>query len=190
MQLTLVPLNSAPAALVKKVAARLRRVVPWTVKTSQPLPCLLCGNEQGQVDATEVLRLLPGSDRHSMLTIGISDDDLVAPGLDFVYGHAMPERRTGVVSLHRLWPVSGAPAAEQRLLLERASKEVLHEAGHVLGLPHCQDFTCVMHYSQAIQDTDRKRCGFCPGCMEGLSRLPEDNDNFRTQGGDSEFRAQ
>jgi predicted Zn-dependent protease len=177
VRLTLVPLDNAPVPLAKKVAARLRRIVPWTIKTSPPLTCGLSGNQQGQVDAREALRLLPGGERHNMLTVGISDDDLVAPGLDFVYGHAMPERRTGVVSLHRLRPVSGSSAARQQVLLERTCKEVLHEAGHVLGLAHCQDFMCVMHYSQAIQDTDRKRCGFCPRCMEELSRLPEGHED-------------
>jgi len=177
MRLTLVPLDSAPTTLVKKVAARLRHIVPWTIKTSPPLTYGLPGNQQGQVDALEVLRLLPGGGRHDTLSIGITEDDLVAPGLDFVYGHAMPGRRTGVVSLCRLRPVSGAPAAGQRALLERACKEVLHETGHVLGLVHCQDFTCVMHYSQAIQDTDRKKCGFCPRCMGELSRLPEGHEN-------------
>ena len=180
MRLTLVPLDSVPTPLVKRVAARLRRIVPWTIKTSPPLTGRLCSNQQDQVDAREVLRLLPGGERHNMLTVGITGDDLVVPGLDFVYGHAMPERRTGVVSLHRLRPVSGAPAARQQaLLLERACKEVLHETGHVLGLVHCQDSTCVMHYSQALHDTDAKRCGFCPQCLIDLSRMPENGDHNR-----------
>ena len=177
MRLTLVPLDNAPMPLTKKVAARLRHIVPWTIKTSPTLTCWLSSSQQGQVDAREVLLLLPKGERNTTLTVGISDDDLVVPGLDFVYGHAMPERRTSVVSLHRLRPVSGSSAVRQQVLLERTCKEVLHEAGHVLGLAHCQDFTCVMHYSQAIQDTDRKRCGFCSRCMEWLSRLPEDHDN-------------
>ena len=166
MRLTLVPLDSAPTPLVKKVAARLRRIVPWTIKTSPSLACQLCCNQQRQVDARDVLRLLPTGEPHKTLTVGITDHDLVAAGLDFVYGHAMPERCTGVVSLHRLRPVSGAPAARQKILLERACKEVLHEAGHLLDLVHCQDFTCVMHDSQTIQDTDRQECGFCARCTE------------------------
>ena len=177
MRLTLVPLDSAPTPLIKKVAARLRHIVPWTIKTSPPLTSGLSGNQQGQVDALEVLSLLPGGERYNMLTIAITEDDLVVPGLDFVYGHAMPERHAGVVSLHRLRPASEAPVTGQRALLERACKEVIHEAGHLLGLFHCQDSTCVMHYSQAIQDTDRKSCGFCPRCVKGLSRLPEDREN-------------
>ena len=179
MRLTLVPLDSVPTPLVKKVAARLRRIVPWTIKTSPPLTGQLCSNQQDQVDAREALRLLPEGERHNMLTVGITDDDLVAPGLDFVYGHAMPERRTGVVSLHRLRPVSGAPAARQKVLLERACKEVLHEAGHLLDLAHCKDFTCVMHYSQTLHDTDAKRCAFCPKCLTDLSRMPENVDHNR-----------
>ncbi len=179
MRLTLMPLDSVPAPLVKKVAARLRRIVPWTIKTSPPLTCQLGGKQQGQVDAREVLLLLPEGERHNVLTVGITDDDLMVPGLDFVYGHAMPERRTGVVSLHRLQSVSGPPAARQKALLERACKEVLHEAGHVLDLVHCQDFTCVMHYSQTLHDTDAKRCAFCPKCLIDLSRMPENADRSR-----------
>ena len=174
MRLTLVPLDSVPPPLVKKVAARLRRIVPWTIKTSPTLTCQLCCNQQEQVDARELLLLLPEGEWHNMLTVGITDHDLVAAGLDFVYGHAMPERRAGVVSLHRLRPVSEARAARQQtLLVERACKEVLHETGHVLDLVHCQDSTCVMHYSQTLHDTDAKRCAFCLKCLVDLSRMPE-----------------
>lgn len=180
MRLTLVPLDSVPVPLVKKVAARLRRIVPWTIKTSSPLVCQLCGNQQGQVDAREVLYLLPEGERYNMLTVGITDDDLAVPGLDFVYGHAMPERRAGVVSLHRLRSVSETRATRQQaLLVERACKEVLHEMGHVLDLVHCQDSTCVMHYSQTLHDTDAKRCAFCPKCLIDLSRMPENVDSSR-----------
>ncbi len=176
MRLTLVPLDSVPVPLVKKVAARLRHIVPWTIKTSSPLICQLCGNQQEQVDAREVLLLLPEGERHNMLTVGITDDDLTVPGLDFVYGHAMPERRAGVVSLHRLRPTR---VARQQVLLDRACKEVLHEMGHVLDLVHCQDSTCVMHYSQTLHDTDAKRCCFCPKCLIELSRMPENVDRSR-----------
>ncbi len=116
MRLTLVPLDSVPVPLVKKVAARLRRIVPWTIKTSPPLTGQLCGNQQEQVDAREVLLLLPEGERHNMLTVGITDDDLTVPGLDFVYGHAMPERRAGVVSLHRLFIVTNWPNGRPEMI--------------------------------------------------------------------------
>jgi predicted Zn-dependent protease len=45
--------------------------------------------------------------------------------------------------------------------LERAIKEAIHEAGHLDRLPHCPEPTCVMAFSNSIEDTDRKGRAFC-----------------------------
>jgi archaemetzincin len=44
---------------------------------------------------------------------------------------------------------------------ERALKEATHELGHTFGFTHCENPTCVMHFSNAIGDTDRKSAHFC-----------------------------
>ena len=51
------------------------------------------------------------------------------------------------------------------LFLRRALTE---EVGHLLGIGHCPQPTCVMHFSNSLYDTDRKGPTFCSRCQEFL----------------------
>jgi archaemetzincin len=51
---------------------------------------------------------------------------------------------------------------------ERAVKEAVHELGHTFGLGHCPDSSCVMHFSNCLDDTDRKGKEYCPECRAKL----------------------
>jgi len=125
------------------------------------------------IEIEQVLALLPAVSRHDELVVALLGLDLAASGLDHVFGYAAPERHAGAVSLYRLVSDSDGRRQRRRLLVERAAKEVLHEAGHLMGLRHCDDVMCVMRYSQVLQDTDIKRCQFCASCLKELSRMPE-----------------
>jgi archaemetzincin len=63
----------------------------------------------------------------------------------------------GVVSWHRL-------TGEGASLGTRIAKEVIHEVGHLEGLNHCPNEDCVMWFSNALWETDRKKTDFCPKC--------------------------
>ena len=49
-----------------------------------------------------------------------------------------------------------------------ALTEAVHEIGHLLGIGHCPEPTCVMHFSNSLYDTDRKSPMFCGQCEEFL----------------------
>lgn len=96
--------------------------------------------------------------------LGVTDVDLYAPGLNFVFGEAMSWRGPAVISLHRLRPEYYGMPRDDKVFLGRALKEAVHELGHALGLSHCADRRCVMFFSNSILDTDRKGvqlCGLC-----------------------------
>jgi archaemetzincin len=97
--------------------------------------------------------------------LGVTSVDLFVPGMNFVFGEARLPGRVGIISTHRLKAES---PNEDDLFQERVTKEAVHEIGHMLGLTHCSDSVCVMHFSQHIQDTDRKHAEFCKSCHSRL----------------------
>jgi archaemetzincin len=96
--------------------------------------------------------------------LAVTEVDLYADGLNFVLGMAESHGRAAVISLCRLG--LGAGPGVQR---SRALKEAGHELGHTLGLAHCPDAGCVMHFSNALVDTDRKGHRLCAVCERKLN---------------------
>lgn len=109
---------------------------------------------------------VPGQKDH--LLLGIMDEDVFAPGLNFIFGQANPATRVAIISLRRLRPSFYGLPENERVFLERALKEAVHEIGHLLGLGHCPEPRCVMHFSNRLSDTDRKDFRFCPKCQKRL----------------------
>lgn len=100
--------------------------------------------------------------------LGITNVDLYAPRLNFVFGQADIRSGYAVISLHRLRPEYYDRPPNREVLLDRALKEAVHEVGHLLGLGHCRNKNCVMHFSNSIIDTDMKRQTFCDSCIEKI----------------------
>ncbi len=96
---------------------------------------------------------------HSDFGFGIIDVDIYARGLNFIFGLAHPLRRIAIVSLYRL---SGTK------IRERIAKEVVHEMGHLLGLSHCRKSSCVMYFSNTLEDTDKKEKSICGTCRSRI----------------------
>lgn len=163
MRLDVQSMEPSQDRLVRAVCARVRKVVPWTVKARRAdADSTNSGDDIHIEDGPPVMPFDEG------ITVAITARPLDIPGLLHPFGYAFPDKRVAVVSTLSLVP----DPYRGRLMEERLCKEVIHEAGHVLGLPHCMNQTCVMHYSQALQDTDAKGCSFCPQCALELSKLP------------------
>ena len=96
----------------------------------------------------------------SFKTIGLFNVDLFVPILTYIFGQAYLDGRTGVVSLYRLNNERYGMISDEKILLERAIKEVIHELGHTLGFIHCHTPTCVMRSSTYVEDIDQKNLTF------------------------------
>lgn len=99
------------------------------------------------------------------LALGFTELDMFVPKLNFVFGLASRDGACAVVSTQRLRD------KDSRILEERLLKESVHELGHVLGLAHCDNRNCVMHYSNSLTDTDVKGSVFCEKCSSQLASL-------------------
>jgi archaemetzincin len=96
--------------------------------------------------------------------LGLADVDIFVPRLNFVFGVAEHPGKAALVSLWRLRSEFYGQSPNRELFFERSTKEALHELGHTLGLDHCANPFCVMHFSNAIPETDAKKGLFCRQC--------------------------
>jgi len=94
--------------------------------------------------------------------LGVTDVDLYTPDLNFVFGQAELPGKAAVISIVRLH------SNNEELFNSRMVKEAVHEIGHTLGLRHCPDIHCVMHFSNCLGDTDVKGEEYCIRCQKLL----------------------
>ena len=119
---------------------------------------------RGQYDATVVIKKLAGQDEGAPFKLGIMAQDLCSPILSFVYGESQLGGKAALVSLHRLLD------SDPEIYYQRAAKISLHEVGHLLGLGHCWENFCIMHFSSNIEALDALSIGFCPACEYEINR--------------------
>lgn len=136
---------------------------PW-----QNHPAHLNGREQ--VDADRLLAGLNAAATPGTIQVGLTGLDMGVAIFTFVFGRAMREGHTAVVSLARLTPEHYGLASDPDLLMRRAVTEILHELGHVAGLGHCNDFGCIMHFAPNVESIDLRGAGFCDACSTALPR--------------------
>jgi archaemetzincin len=138
-----------------------------TVGRSVPLPQPAYDRRRNQYLANAFLALAaqaaPALADPRGRVLAVTEADLYADDINFILGMAESRGRTAVISLCRL--ALGTDREKRRM---RALKEAVHELGHTLGLAHCPDAGCVMHFSNALADTDRKGHRMCPVCERKL----------------------
>ncbi len=101
-------------------------------------------------------------------TIGLFNVDLFIPILTYIFGQAYLGGTTAIASAYRLSNTRYGMKEDFELLLNRMTKEVIHELGHTFGLIHCRNPQCVMSSSTYVEDIDQKSRSFCNKCREKL----------------------
>lgn len=107
----------------------------------------------------------------TMKTLGLFDVDLFIPILTYIFGQAYLNGKAGIASVYRLRNERYGMKRDEKLLVDRFRKEVIHELGHAFGLIHCHDQTCVMRSSTYVEDIDQKSHHLCHKCSAQINLL-------------------
>ena len=168
----LVSVGSLPPALLGFLEDGIRRKLGAAVRMGGNLPLpVSCPEGRSQYPGAPFLAALAAARQpEDSVILGVTGVNLTAPGLNFVFGLADPPRRAAVISLARLYPEFYGQPRDPRRFQARAVTEAVHELGHLLGLVHCPDPTCVMAFSNSLADTDGKGPGFCQSCRKKLGK--------------------
>ena len=167
----IIPMGSVYVPQVESVAHALRLCLGCTVSIVHPigLPEGAYRANRGQYDASMILDAArPSVGKRGWKRLVISNRDLFAAGLNFVFGQADLSGAVAVISLVRLANTFYGLPQDDNLFIERGVKEAVHEIGHTLGLVHCK-VPCVMYFSNSLTDTDRKSAAFCADCRARLA---------------------
>ena len=127
-----------------------------------------------QYHSTRIMAILENQDNLAEFgkILGVTSLDLYNPspradGEGFVFGEARLPGRSGIVSTFRL----SAKLPNRQIFDARVKKEAVHELGHMVGLEHCPNPSCVMKKSADVNDTDAKPDEYCSECKSILSGL-------------------
>jgi len=123
------------------------------------IPNYACDKTRNQYEGSALLDSMPVGEG---VTLGVTEVDAYVEGLNFIFGLAYDKR--ALISIKRLRPEFYGLPQDEDLLNNRALKEAVHDLGHIFNLKHCPNKRCVMHFSNAIQDTDLKDWKFCESC--------------------------
>ncbi len=167
MKITLKPLGAVADEVVDELKDSIKLVFgcPVVIKSGLSQLSDAYDSQRGQYHATKLIASLSalGKERDERV-VGITEVDLYAPGLNFVFGEADIIHKLAIISLCRLRQEYYGLPPDRTLFIQRATKEIVHELGHTFSLEHCPDLKCVMHFSNCLADTDWKEASFCSKC--------------------------
>ena len=165
--LHLLAIGALPEGLLHNLAPHLADAVrvPCEILPYSLDPGFAYHGERQQFHSSEILRRMQEYvSSESWRVLGVAAVDLYIPILTFVFGEAQMGGPCAVLSAHRLRQEFYGLPEDKDLLLQRLLKEAVHELGHTLDLTHCDDYSCVMAPSHAVEWIDLKESTLCQTC--------------------------
>ncbi len=170
-EIALIPFGDVEGKLLKELKGDFKKITGKSIRIlpSEPIPRPAYNPRRRQYLASEFIKTLQKLPLlMSQERLGLTEVDLYAEGLNFVFGQAELGGRCALISVVRLRSEFYGKRPDEKLLRLRTLKEAVHEMGHIWRLEHCSKRTCVMHFSNSLRDTDRKNPHFCNDCLKRL----------------------
>jgi len=166
--LELLPIGNFDERLLRHVGPALADAfrVPCKIVGPRLDPQFAFHRERQQYHSSELLRAMQEyAANGAWRVLGVTAVDLYIPILTFVFGEAQVGGPCAVVSFHRLTQEFYGLPTDPELLIDRLIKEAMHEVGHTLDLTHCDDYSCAMAPSHAVEWIDLKESTLCTNCQ-------------------------
>ncbi len=165
----LLPIGKASPQTLEGLASSLKEVFAIPAVIHEPVSLSASSYDPARYQYHSTLILNSLSRFKSSLTqvervLGVADVNLYAADLNFVFVEADPKEGVAVISIARLRQEFYGYPPDEKIFQERTLKETVHELGYTYGLGHCSDSTCVIHFSNSLEDTDKKNWGFFKKC--------------------------
>jgi archaemetzincin len=169
--LQLLPIGDLDGGLLMDLGPALAETfhMPCEVMTRPLNPEIAFHGERQQYHSSELLQHMQRYlTADSWRVLGVTAVDLYIPILTFVFGEAQMAGPCAVVSAHRLRQEFYGLPSDPEILRQRLLKEAVHEIGHTLNLTHCDDYTCAMAPSHAVEWIDLKESALCATCYSQI----------------------
>jgi archaemetzincin len=162
-----VPVGDVPELASKVIAAHISGFLKLAAEILAPAqpPAAAFDASQGRYNAAKILSCFESGVYDNFdKVIAVFTVDLFIPTFAYVFGEAKQGGKHALVSLFRLQKDEEGRHPPSAILYERAAKVALHELGHLYNLTHCEDKSCLMHYSGGLADLDCIPLYFCRYC--------------------------
>jgi archaemetzincin len=166
-RLQLMPIGNVEGDLLEDLCPALSEILvtPCEILPVRLDPEFAFHGERQQYHSSEILRKMQSLPQdHAWRTLGVAAVDLYIPILTYVFGEAQIGGPCAVLSTHRLRQEFYGLPTDHKLLFQRTLKEAVHEVGHTLNLTHCDEYSCVMASSHAVEWIDLKNSAPCCKC--------------------------
>lgn len=172
MKIQLLQLGEISTALVAGLTKGLTKELSASCEILPPAPHpdYALNPARQQYCSTQILAELVTRPRPSTSKLlAVTSSDLFIPILTFVFGEAQMNGSCAVVSTYRLRQEFYGLPPDPELLQSRLIKEAVHELGHTIGIAHCEDYSCVMAPSHAVEWIDLKQASLCKACRAAVT---------------------
>lgn len=170
--LYILPLGLKESGHLRILREEIQNIFKRTTHLLSPVPMWerAYNKNRSQYNSSLLIHYIRNVTGNKDRTLAVTDRDLYANSLNFVFGEADPISGTCIVSTRRLKNEFYNQKDSPDIFIERLVKEAVHELGHTFGLKHCSLPSCVMYFSNSIIDTDRKGKFFCNKCRKRVIR--------------------